>query len=214
MFGNDIPFISLGENWTVTDAHKEIEENYAIMLKPGFFSDLLGQYNPDHFEKPVVLALPGTDFSGVRLVLKKDVNGVKCWPVKSEIYSGMADKNMHYQMREPITGIFSLMPVLADTIYKGENGKAISTLEEINRRSYKLLKNMTNMTLVSKIMGGSIPVEETVDLSMLTDSIATSVKAVEKNIKIYTYLDSDVFVCGNMQFLSTAILNLISNSIN
>ncbi|MBE6866646.1 MAG: HAMP domain-containing histidine kinase, partial [Ruminococcaceae bacterium] len=25
---------------------------------------------------------------------------------------------------------------------------------------------------------------------------------------------SDVFVCGNMQFLSTAILNLISNSIN
>ncbi len=214
MLGNDVPFISLDENWSVTDAHREIKEKYAVMLKPGFFRDLLGQYNPDYFIKPVVMAVPGTDLSGIRLVFEKEGDGVKCWPVKSEIYSGMADMNVHYQMREPITGIFALMPVLADTINKGENRKAMSTLEEINRRSYRLLKNMTNMTLVSKIMGGNLPVEETVDLSGLTDSIITSVKAVERNIKIESCLDGDVFVRGNMQFLSTALLNLISNSIN
>jgi signal transduction histidine kinase len=183
------------------------------MLKPGFFHDLLGAYSIDHFQQPVVMSVPGTDLSGIRLVFKKEGDEVKCWPVKSEIYSGMADINVHYQMREPITGIFSLMPILADTINNGENRKAISTLEEINRRSYKLLKNVTNMTLVSKIMSGNLPTVSAINLTDLIDSLVSSVTAVQRNVKISTEIDEDIFVMGNMNFLSTAFLNLISNSI-
>lgn len=213
MFGNETPYVSLGENWSVTYAHREIKEKYSILLKPGFFRDLLGQYDVCHFDQPVVMSAPGTDLAGIRLVFQKDGNEIKCWPLKSEIYAGMANMNVHYQMREPITGIFSLMPVLADTINKGENRKAISTLEEINRRSYKLLKNVTNMTLVSKVMSGNLPPLETINLSELTDSLVVSVTTVERNVKINTDIDKDIFVQGNQNFLSTAILNLVSNSI-
>ncbi|MBR4036061.1 MAG: HAMP domain-containing histidine kinase [Oscillospiraceae bacterium] len=214
MFGKNTPFISLGKNWTVTDAHRDIKEKYKSLLAPGFFTSLLDGYTADYFDTPVVLSAPGTDLAGIRLVFAKDDDVVKCYPVRSEIYGDTGRRNVHYQMREPITGIFALMPVLTDNINKGDSVKAISTVEKINRQSYKLLKNVTNMTLVSKIMSGNLPEAAVLNLSSLVDNLAVSVKTVEKNVDISVFTDKDIFVNGNMQLLTTGILNLISNSIN
>ena len=52
------------------------------------------------------------------------------------------------------------------------------------------------------------------NLSSLVDNLAVSVKTVEKNVDISVFTDKDIFVNGNMQLLTTGILNLISNSIN
>lgn len=214
MFGKDVPYISLNSNWGVVDAHNSIAEKYPVMLKPGYFSNLMSGYTAEYFNIPVVMAAPGVDLSGMRLVFALDGNLIKCYPLKNEIYSGMADRNVQYQMREPVTNIFALMPVIADAINKGDDLQAVSLLEDINKQSYRLLKNTTNITMVSKILSGELPRIENVNFSSLLDSLVSSVKAVQRNIKINVDIEDDIYIIGNMQFLSTAILNLISNSIN
>ncbi len=214
MLGKNAPFISLGQNWKVVCAHDEIKENYSGLLAPGFFADLLSEYSSDYFDKPVVMSAPGADLADIRLVFVKEDDLVKCFPVKSEIYAGMAQRNVDYQMREPITSLFALMPVLTDNINKGDGPKAFMNLEQINRQSYKLLKNVTNMSVVSRIMGGNIFEKDTVNLSSLVESLSSAVVAVEKNTAVHTEVEKNIFIRGNTQLLTNGILNLISNSIN
>ena len=214
MFSKDIPFISLDNSWKVEYAHEEIKEKYIGLLEPGFFTSLLNNYQHDYFDRPVALSAPGSDLAGIKLIFIKDGDIVKCYPVRNEIYSEMSRRNVHYQMREPITSIFALIPVLTDNINKGDSAKAISSLEKVNRQSYKLLKNVTNMTLASKILSGVLPVKETVNLSSLLENLISSVKTVERNIEIQSDIDKNVYISGNQQMITTAVLNIISNSIN
>jgi len=213
MFGNSVPFISLGPGWNVVYASNEIKEKYSSLLAPGFFTALLNGYTPEYFAQPVRLSAPGAKLAGIRLIFAVENDAVKCYPVKNETYAGMAQRNVQYQMREPITGIFSLLPLLTDSINKGNGINAISTVEKINRQSYRLLKNVTNITLVSKIMDGSLPGAEPLSLSSLLSQLILSVQAVENNVTVDTDIADNVVVNGNKHLLSCGILNLVSNSI-
>lgn len=214
MSENRLPFITLDDKFNVVDCHRYIRENYAGLLMDDFFRNLLTGYDIDYFSQPVEFDTSLLNMSNLRLVFFRDGDFLKCLPVKSETYGTKSSRNVHYQMREPVSSIFAMLPLLADSINKGDVAKAFSNLDVVNRQSYRLLKNISNISLASRIMSGSLPEKEHVNFSLLLENLAISVKAVEKNVEIYTEIDAGICLNTNQKFITDAVLNLISNSIN
>ena len=214
MSENRLPFITLDDKFNIVDAHQDIKDNYSGLLMPDFFRNLLAGYDMEYFSQPVEFDTSLLNMSNIRLVFFRDGDVLKCLPVKSETYGTDSSRNVHYQMREPISSIFAMLPLLAVSINKGDAAKAFSNLDVVNRQSYKLLKNVNNVSLASKIMSGKLPEKEYVDFSQLIESVATSVKAVERNVDIATDIDDGICLHINRSFITNGLLNLISNSIN
>ncbi len=214
MFENNLPFITLDSKFNIIDCNQGIKEKYAGLLMPDFFRNLLTGYDMDYFSQPVEFNASLLNMSNINLVFFKDGDVLKCLPVKSETYGTDNAWNVHYQMREPISSIFAMLPLLADNINKGDSAKAFSNLDILNQQSYKLLKSVNNVSLASRIMSGNLPEKEYVDFSALLESLIDSVKAVEKNVDIKADIDVGIYLHINKSFITNAVLNLISNSIN
>ena len=214
MFNDKVPYIVLDENFQIIYAHEKIKKDYSGLLLPDFFRNILNGYSCDDFEMPVELDAGLGDIRDTRLIFLKDDKTVKCWPVKSKIYGDNRVKNIHYGLREPISSIFAMLPVITDNINKTDNDKAISNLEMVNVQSYKLLKNVNNISLAARILAGELPGTDVLNLSSLTENLVMAVKAVEKNVSINCNADSNVFIQANKGLITNAVLNLIANSIN
>ena len=214
MFNENAPYIALDENYHVVYASEELKEKYSGLFLPDFFRNLLAGYSFDSFASPMEFSAGLSNAKNIKLVFIKDGDVLKCLPVKSRVYGENQHKNIHYRLREPLTSIFAILPIIADNISKDNGDKAIMNLETVNRQSYKLLKNINNISLVDRVMSGNIPAKETVDFSSLLDNLVFSAKAVHNNITIKCDTDKNVYVKANKGLITTAVLNLISNSIN
>ncbi len=214
MFNENTPYITLDKNFHVIYASEELKEKYSGLFLPDFFRNLLDGYSFDSFATPLEFQAGMGNAKNIKLVFIKDGDVLKCLPVKSRIYGENQRKNIHYRLREPLTSIFSILPIIADNISKDNGDKAIVNLETVNRLSYKLLKNVNNISLVDRVMSGNLPSSETVDFSSLLENLVFSAKAVHNNIAIKCDADKHVYVKGNKSLLTCAVLNLISNSIN
>lgn len=214
MFNENVPYIALDENYHVVYASEELKEKYSGLFLPDFFRNLLNGYSFDSFVAPLEFHAGMASAKDIKLVFIKDGDVLKCIPVKSHIYGENQHKNIHYRLREPLTSIFAILPIIADNIAKDNGDKAIINLETVNRQTYKLLKNVNNISLVDRVMSGNIPAIETVDFSSLLENLVFSAKAIHNNITIKCDADKHVYVKGNKGLLTCAVLNLISNSIN
>ena len=214
MSDNKIPYILLDENFHVVYVHEKIKEEYSGLLLPDFFRNLLSEYQPEDFEIPVELDAGIINSRDVKLVFYKKEGGIVCCPVKTKVYGDRRQRNIHYRLREPISSIFAIMPVIIDNINKDDGDKAVLNLETVNIQSYKLLKNVNNMALASKILAGDLPNADDLSLTSLIDNIMMAVKMVERNVKINCTLDEKAFVRANKGLMTTALMNLVANSIN
>ena len=213
MFDN-IPYIILNKSYEIIDVHNEIKETYPGLLVDDFFRNLLDGYDFDYFSQPVEFDCGMTDISNIRLLFVKENDMLKCIPIKSRVYGLQRQRNLHFRLREPISSIFAMLPVIADNINKEEDDKAVSNLETLNIQSYRLLKNVNNISLVARIMSGDIPAYETVNLSSILNTIISSVNIVYDRINVNASIENDIYIGVNKSFITNAILNLISNSIN
>ena len=214
MFNETIPYITLDEKFSVVYTHDKIKEEYSGLLTADFFRNLLADYEDEDFSVPVELDAGLAGARDVKLVFYKDSDGLKCMPVKSRVYDNNRQRNINYRLREPISSIFAMLPILTDNINKLDSDNAVSNLESINMQSYKLLKNVTNMSLVSRIMTGDMPGKNTLNMSSLVESLVFAVKTVERRVKINYTVEEDVCLYANKGLIVNALLNLISNSIN
>jgi len=117
------------------------------------------------------------------------------------------------RLREPVSGIFALLPLIADNINKSNGDKALVHLETVSRQSYALLRSVTNITLAAKIMSGKQTTSELINFSALLESVIFGVKTVINNITIDAEIENNIMISGNRDLISNAVLNLISNSL-
>ncbi len=212
---NDLTHLTLDESFNVIYHHPAIRESYPGLLRRGFFKDLLHGCSPEDFRRPVRL---NTDLSGsapISLIFVRSEEGINCIVAKNKIHGpSNAQRNLQYQMREPISGIFALLPVIADNINKSDSNKAVANLQAIYGQSYKLLRSVSNISMASNIFSGAVLRKETCDFSELVSELCESVKLVVRNINIECTAEKNLYIYANYQMICCAFLNLISNSVN
>ncbi|MEG1782005.1 MAG: HAMP domain-containing sensor histidine kinase [Oscillospiraceae bacterium] len=209
-------FLTLNSNYEIIDMSQGVKAKYPSFLKPNFFKTLLQKYPFESFTQPLLINISPLFNGSIALVFSPDEEGnLKCFPVKSEDYTTLSGQSsVQYQLREPLSGIFALLPLLAENINNLNVEKAQSSLEGIYSKSYILLKNVNNITLCSKILSGHLPATDCFDFSSVIKSVAVGVSTIVKNITLHTEIDSDITLEGNMAIISNALINLISNSIH
>lgn len=214
-FIEDTPFITLDENFNIVSVSEKAEPAYKRLYKADYFKNLLCGYSIRDFEQPVFINAYQPAVNNFGFVFIKDGEHIKCHFIKSDNRQTKERQNLiSYQMREPISSIFALLPIIVDNVNGGKPDKAISHLEEIYAKSYKLLRNVTNISLAEKISSGSLSKSTAINLSSLLESIASSVKTIIKSITINCDIAKDVVIYANSGLITNGILNIISNSIN
>ncbi len=214
MFKENTLYITLDDNFQIVYASDELREKYKGLFLPDFFRNLLSGYDLDSFDTPLEFQAGISGTEDIKLVILKDDVGIRCLPVKSRIYGENRHKNIHYRLREPLTSIFAILPIIADDVDKNNQDKAIMRLETVNRQSYKLLRNVNNISLTDRIMSGNLPAAGTINLSSLINTLVNSIYTVYNKISFKTDIDENVFINGNKSLITCALLNLVSNSIN
>ena len=212
---NELTHLTLDENFNIIYRHPAIQEKYPGLLRRGFFKDLLTGCSSVDFSQPVRL---NADLSGacpVSLVFFRGDEGINCIVAENRNHGAAnAQRNLQYQLREPISGIFALLPVISDNINKADTNKAVANLQSIYSQSYKLLRSVSNISMASNIFSGAVPRKETCDFSELVSELCESVKMVVRNINIEYTAEKNLYIHANYQMICCAFLNLISNSIN
>lgn len=192
------------------------KKHIMIFLRLIFFKNILSDYPFESFTQPTLLNISPVFAASVKLVFVPDKESLLyCFPIKSDDYTTFSGQSsVHYQLREPISGIFALLPVIADNINKDNAEKAITNLESVYHQSYKLLRGINNISLCVKIMSGSMPSVDFIDLSSILQSLADGIKTVEKNVSISANIADNVFINANDAMISNALLNFVANSIS
>ena len=214
MINENMPYIVLGTDFSIISADDYIKENFKGFLLPGFFKTLLAGFSPEDFEKPTLLDLPAFHMPGVRLLFIKNGDTIHCYPVKNEtdiLRNGY--RNMQYRMREPLTGIFATLPIISDSINNDKFEKALSNIDGVYRLSYKLLRSITNISMASRLLSGVIPEKTVVDFSSLLEDLATGIRTVQRDVTVNCDIEKGVYISANKNLISTAVLNLVANSI-
>lgn len=212
---NELPHLTLDENFNIIYHHPVIREKYPGLLRRGFFKDLLAGCLPEDFRQPVRL---NADLSGacpISLVFIRENEGINCIVAENKSHGpANGQRNLQYQLREPISGIFAILPVISDNISKLDTNKAVTNLQAIYSQSYKLLRSVSNLSMASNIFSGIVPKRQTCDFSELVSELCESVKMVVRNIGIEYTAEKNLYINANYQMICCAFLNLISNSIN
>ncbi len=202
----DIPCITLDKDFRVCSQYEShlfpecvFEENY--------FKELFKDYSIRDFESPRIVHLKDNK----DLFIYKSGEFVKCALFPN---TNNKDSNIiNYRMREPISSIFALLPMIVDNINSDDGDKAVSHIEEVYSKSYKLLRNITNLSLAEKIESANNFIIAPINLSSLVESLVLSVKTVVRDIDINCDIQNDVCVKANKGLLVNGILNIITNSI-
>ncbi|MBR5520942.1 MAG: HAMP domain-containing histidine kinase [Oscillospiraceae bacterium] len=207
----NMPCIVFDKDFNIISADKQLTSEYPFLCDSDYMRSIFDGVDVSDLSS---LTLLNTVFqSDIRLAALSQDDTVKCYILNSDTSYVAARQNIvSYQMREPISSIFALLPIVTDSINNNDSDKAIKYLDNIYSKSYKLLRNVTNISLASKIIDGNAFKAEPVDLSSLMNSIVTSVKTVESNVTITTDIEEDITVTANVNLLTTGILNLFANS--
>ncbi len=208
-----IPYFVLDKNYNVVSSHNNAENLYKLLTHPDFFKDLFNNRDAEDLQLPVLKTVTTAGLQNIKLLVNKDEHNLNCFVIddKQNIPGYAA---MNSQLREPVSSIFSLIPVIVDNINKDNPDRAVMFLEEISRNTYKLLRSITNIGLVSKIYNDDTGNISVIDFSSLLNSIADGVSTAVNNIKITCEAEDNITIKANSNIMSAAILNLVSNSIN
>ncbi len=210
----NIPYLSLDANHRVIRHCNGIDSLYPFLLEDGFFTELFRHSNLSDFSQPVYINTGAINPCNIKLLIIPDGEQLNCY-VSENIDRRKRHNIANYQLRDPISSIFALLPVIVDNVNDGTNPKrAVAHVEGIFYSAYKLMRNISNLSLVDKIETGEADITEKINLSSLLESLCDSVKTIVKDVSISRDIDSDVVVTANRKLLTTGILNLISNSIN
>lgn len=211
MLSLNIPYIILNRNFDIIESHGDLDER---LLSNGFFKSLLINYTIDDFETPTHVVSDFFAISNLSLIFSKHDDNLICVPIKNHKQS-LTDawRNISFGLREPISSIFAMIPVIANNINKEDLEQSISNLDVVNLQSYKLLRTITNVSIASTICECNLPNTTNIDFSVLLEDLVTSVKSVMRNISFETDIEDDIFISSNQTLLKNALLNIISNSI-
>ncbi len=210
---NNIPCILLSRKFEIISTDPQIAQQYPQLCENDYLRSLFTGYTPEDFSGFRLLNTSLINSGGIRLAAVADGEYIKCFVLNNDRVCGTQMHNViSYQMREPISSIFALLPIITDNVNRSDTDKAIMYLDGIYSKSYKLLRNVTNISIAEKIIEGVSFRTESVNLSQLLESLITSVMTVGKNIKIHSEIEENIIVNANISLLTNGILNLFANS--
>ena len=121
---------------------------------------------------------------------------------------------INYQMREPATNIFASLPIMAENINKNNTEAALENLNAVYRRTYSIIKNINNLTVVSKLKSGYDYRKDVIDFSKLVkNAFQSSQMVLPSYVKIDCICDNSCIIKGSNSLLGTALFNLLHNSL-
>lgn len=211
----EVPSLKLDKDYNVIYYNESVKSEYSDILSKGYLKNLLGGYAIDYFSQPTVINMPFIESGKSRLLVVQNDDILNCYIVKNENYNiKNISAGIQYRMREPVSGVFALLPSLAANISSGDERKAVRNLEEIQLQTYKFLRSINNISMSTKILSGEKSYKDIFDFSNILQSIILGSSTIERNINITSEIDSDVYIDGSKTMMTAGILNLISNSIN
>ncbi len=209
----NMPCIVLSRDFDIISIDKDISLKYPRLCDNDYIHTVFSRYNADDFTSFRLLNSVLIGDYDIKLAAVADGDVIKCFVLNNDIFPGNQMLNViSYQMREPISSIFALLPIITDNVNRSDSDKAIAYLDGIYSKSYKLLRNVTNISTATKIMEGNSFRWDRINLSQLVDSLITSVLTVEKNVKIESETEENIIINGNLSLLTNGILNLFANS--
>ncbi len=214
IFNNDEPMIIISNDTEIIEFKNNIQIKFPFITKE-LVKAIIIKNNIKNIQDIVFMDIK--EFCNKPLILvffEFEKDKILCL-VKNSVVFNQKEKNrvMEVNLREPITSIFSMFPVLADNINKDKTEKAMQNLEAMQRQSYILLKNINNISLTNRILQGEEFLSSNIDLSSFLKSLTMSVSEVINNIEIKTNIKDGLIIKASKHLLSAGILALISNSI-
>lgn len=201
------------KDMNVIDTNEKTRNDYPFLTDAEYMKNLLKDSLSDFSSLPVISDC-GNAAPGYRLVISKEEDCIRCClAADKKAYTNEVITNINYHMREPISTIFALLPVTANSINRGDDDKAILYLENIGQLSYQLLRSLNNVSLAAKLTAKEELKKETVDFSSLLESLINSVSTIEKELHFETDIEPGLLITTNSNLITDGILNLIANSI-
>ena len=120
---------------------------------------------------------------------------------------------INIQFREPASGIFASLPLIANNISNNNAEKALDNLYYVHQNTYMILRSINNMSVTAKLMGGKTFSREVIDFSNMVKSIySASDMILPGYFKADTEIDDGCYIYGNNALLSVGLLNILLNS--
>ena len=121
---------------------------------------------------------------------------------------------INYQLREPVTNIFALLPLMAENISNCEAEKALNNLNAVYRRTYSVIKCVNNLSVVSKLKSGYEYQKEIIDFSQLVKNVYQSANMVLPDyFSVKLNIADGCIVEGSNSLLTLALFNMLNNSL-
>lgn len=207
-----LPYILFDDNFKIISSYGNID---TALLSQDIYDNILHEFSLDYFEKPITISgiaagLINTSF----LFVKKD-NNLICYPTKHiSTKSSKIWQKINRSMREPVSSIFAILPLILDDINRKDEENCYDNLTQVNKTTYGLLRTVTNLSLCEKIFEKGPDSDDIINLSSLITSIAESVDMIERNIHFICDIQDNIFIKGNKNLTVNGFFNMISNSIN
>ena len=203
----------LNDKFEITYAHDDIKANYQVFMSNGYFKNLLSGYTLADFIDPVQISFSPVDTNSCNLTFYLNGNSLYCIPVQVKEHKYAQSKNSISDiLREPVPSIMSSLNIISDNIEKRsiDYKKIYAGIDTINSNSLRIYKNITNMSLVSKIMSGHWPDKQAVDFSSIIKNVADSVTKFVPIVHVSLDVENNIFIDGNADFMTNAITNLFA----
>ena len=209
----NMPCILLDREFNIISTDEQIQKKYPRLCSSDYIRSLMAGYTAEDFTEFRLINTAVLNSGKAHLAAFADGDFIRCYVLTSNIATVTErQKLINYQMREPVSSIFALLPVITDNINRGDSDKAIMYMDGIHSKSYKLLRNITNISIAEKIMDNTDFHTEKINLSSLLNSLVTSVMTVEKNVEIDCETEDNIIISGNLNLITNGILNLFANS--
>lgn len=129
---------------------------------------------------------------------------------REEIFSAISQS-----FRKPLSSLFSSLGVMEKSDFIADNFN--DQLQNINNSSYDILRSCVNITEYGKIRHypDSAP-KKVFDLTVFLLDLCSAIQSITYSTDVpftYSIPDRPVFVCGVQEWLTDAILNIVTNSI-
>ncbi|MBQ8603936.1 MAG: HAMP domain-containing histidine kinase [Oscillospiraceae bacterium] len=208
-----MPCITLSRDFDIIDIDPRISLLYPELCDKDYIRSLFSGVRAEELSALRLINTALVSRPDIRLAAVAEDDIIRCYIMTADTSSNSKQQDLiSYQMREPISSIFALLPIITDNINNDNSDKAIMYLDSIYSKSYKLLRNVTNMSVTAKILNGDSFKTTVVDLSALMESLITSISTIEKNVKIHHEIEENIIVNANLSLLTNGILNLFANS--
>jgi signal transduction histidine kinase/Flp pilus assembly protein TadD len=121
-----------------------------------------------------------------------------------------------HDLRNPFSAIFNFSDLLLrnfDGLKDEEKKDMINSIDQAGRKTYKLLENLLEWSLLQTGGIEFAPVQINLNEIVLETFFAVEPMAEAKNITLKTDIDANITVAGDEEMIKTVFRNLISNGI-